>query len=337
MADKPPVRGLPSIAEARDLRATRKLPAASGKFWLWSLLAIVAISIFYWKKTQGENERTRARILAKQRSVADESGKTWLTLRERVERWTTTLAKDWTGKDDSDLVDADLKGQKDGGADLWKKPGLYLRVTRDAAKSPETIRAAAKESVRDAFTACLMKRPHADAHEGKACKKSKECEKGQICNEVGVCAKPSEPYNLRVLYRGMQPLDEIWVRDVETATDELRLRLRETEIDEAQAADVPLANEVLRRAEYLLLVVDEVPKDLKPDPERSVGELVQLDPHPVRVAVVDLKADKLLLRVRRSVDAAIPAVPGPAQDAIRRQILNCSLAESVRDAISAQH
>ncbi len=336
MADQRPVRGLPSIAEARDLRAQRKIPAASGKFWLFSLVAVVVISIFYWKKLQGENERTRARILAKERAIAHESGKAWLTLRDRVERWTMTLAKDWKGKDDTDLVDPALQPQKDGGAGLWREHGLYLRVTRDDAASVEKLRAAARESVRDAFTTCLLQRGRPKAPEGKECKKSKECDKGEICNEVGHCSTPSDPYNLRVLYRGLVPLDEAWVRDVETASDELRLRLREAEIDDVRDNDLPLANEVLGKARYLLLVVDEIPKDLKPDPARAVADVVQLERHTARVAVIDLATDKLLLRVQRVADAQIPAVPGAAQEAIQRQVLNCALAERVRDAISAQ-
>src|SRR4051812_20930015 len=88
-ADKPkPQRGLSAIREAREQRASRVTPSASGKFWLWALIAITALTIFYWKKTQSDNDANRARILAKQRAVAEQVGPLYKTVRDKVERWT---------------------------------------------------------------------------------------------------------------------------------------------------------------------------------------------------------------------------------------------------------
>lgn len=331
MAEKEkPQRGLPAIREARELRASRPWPAASGKFWLWSLIAISAITVFYWKKTSDDNDRTRARILAKQRQIAKDAGPMFYPLRDRIEAWTMQIAKDnW----DHDIVEPELGGGAKGDPPIFKRPGVYLRVSRPNAVSKEKIREAAQGSLRDAFTACLLKVPHLDAHKGKECKKSRECELGQICNEVSVCAVPTQPYNLRVAYRGMRPLDETWVRDVETASEELRLRLRETEIDEANASDIPVAIDLLKRAQYFLLVIDDVPEGTKPEDGGTIEQAVQSDVHPTRVAMFDLASGKMLLRVKRTIDVSIPVVPG-AIEAQRRQVLNCALAQDVRDTIA---
>jgi hypothetical protein len=336
--DKPrPPRGLSSIAEARELRQSRALPAASGQFWLWSLIAIVAMTIFYWKKTQSENEAFRARILAKQRAIAAEHGASFFSLRDRVEQWTAELAR---GTFEPDLVAPSLKGAGDRrDLPLFKRPGVYLRVTREDARSPEKIRAAARESLRDAFTSCLLHTPHLTQHKGQPCRVSKECPQGHLCNEADVCAQPGQPFNMRLAYHGLRVLGDAWVRSVQSsgdgASDTLVLRRYEMDIDSALSNDLPVVTELLRQAEYFLVVVDEIPEGFKAPPDASLAQAVQGEPHPARVALRDLKTGELLLRLHRTVDVTIPAVPGDAEaiDAQRRQILNCALAQEVRAAL----
>lgn len=336
--DKPrPPRGLASIAEARELRASRAWPAASGKFWLWSLIAIVAMTIFYWKKTQSENDAFRARILAKQRAIAADHGAPFFSLRDRAERWTADLAK---GSFEPDLIAPSLKeaGGK-GDLALFKRPGVYLRVTREDARSPEGIRAAARGSLRDAFTSCLLHTPHLTKHQGQACRVSKECPAGHLCNEADICAVPAQPFNLRLAYHGLRVLGDAWVRSVQSsgdgASDTLVLRRYEMDIDSALSNDIPVVTDLLRKAEFFLVVVDEVPEGFKAPPDGSLGQAIQGEPHPARVALHDLKTGELLLRLHRTVDVTIPTIPGDAEtmDAQRRQILNCALAQEVRAAL----
>lgn len=327
-----PIRGLPAIHEARELRESRKgIPTASSAFWLWSLIGVAVISIFYWRHAQGQNDRTRARILAKQRPLADEAGPRFTELRDKVEKFAQLLAKPGTLEE---YVDPEAAIGEKGDPAIFKRPGLYLRIAQPNAETSEKLRAAARESARDAFTACLLRTPHVSEHGGTACHKSKECQRGQICNEIGVCATPSSPYNLRVAYRGMFPLEESWVRDVQTSSEELRLRLRETEIDSLIANDWPVAVGALTAAEYLLILVDEVPKDFKPKEGDSLEEGLSSEVHPVRVGLMDLKSGRTLFKLRREVDVHVPVVPGANVDAQRRQIINCALARDVRESLT---
>jgi hypothetical protein len=334
--EKPrPPRGLSSIAEARELRASRVFPAASGQFWLWSLIAIVAMTIFYWKKTQNENDAFRARILAKQRAIAADHGGPFFALRDRAEKWTAELAK---GTFEPDFIAPSLKSQ---GPDfpLARAPGVYLRVTHEDARSPEKIRAAARESLRDAFTSCLLRTPHLTQHQGQACRVSKECPQGHLCNEADVCAIPGQPFNLRLAYHGLRVLSDSWVRSVQSsgdsASDTLILRRYEMDIDSALSNDLPVVTDLLRKAEFFLVVVDEIPEGFPKPAEGSLAQAIQSEPHNARVALYDLKSSQLLLRLHRQVDATIPAIPGDAAtlDAQRRQILNCALAQEVRSAL----
>jgi len=333
-----PQRGLPSIAESRELRASRPLPAASGKFWLWSLIAIVAMTIFYWKKTQSENEGYRARLLAQQRAVANEHGASFFNFRDRAEKWTMELAR---GTFEPDFIAPAFKASADkGDPPLFKRPGAYLRVTRDDARSTDKIRSAAKGSFRDAFTSCLLHTPHLTPHKGQACKLSKECPKDHLCNEVDICAIPAQPFNLRLAYHGLRVLGEAWVRDVQSsgdgASDSLFLRRYQMDIDSAVSNDIPVVTKLLREAEYFLVVVDEVPEGFQVPPNTPASQAIQNEPHPARVALYDLKSGEMLLRLHRPVDATIPAIPGDAEtiEAQRRQILNCALAQEVRSALS---
>ncbi|RYE87478.1 MAG: hypothetical protein EOO75_14430, partial [Myxococcales bacterium] len=315
--DKPRTRGLASIAEGRELRASRALPAASGSFWIWSLIAIVAMTIFYWRKTQSENEAFRARILAKQRGVAAESGQAFAALRDRAEEWTMKLAQ---GTFEPDFVAPSVRAAVDPKTSelpLLQHPGVYLRVTREGARTPESIRAAAAESLRDAFTSCLLHTPHLTAHQGQACKLSKECPSGQLCNEANICAAPAQPFNLRLAYHGLRVLGDEWVRRVQTAgdgaSDALLLRRYEMDIDSAVSNDIPVVNDLLRRAEYVLVVVDEVPEGFKAPETSTLAQAVQSEVHPARVGLYDLKSGQQLVRLHRTVDITVPAMPGDAE------------------------
>lgn len=304
-----------------------------------SLIAIVAMTIFYWKKTQSENEGYRARILAKQRVIAKEQGPIFFSVRDKAEKWTMELAK---GGFEPDFIAPAFKASaaQGGEAPLFKRPGIYLRVSRDQARLPENIRTAAKASLRDAFTSCLLHTPHLTQHQGQACKLSKECPQGQLCNEASVCSVPAQPFNLRLAYHGLRVLNEKWVRDVQSsgdgASDALVLRRYEMDIDSATSNDVPLVNELLQKSEFFLVVVDEIPDDFKAPADGTAALAVQSETHPARIGLYDLKSGEMLMRLHRTADATIPAIPGDAEsiDAQRRQILNCALAQEVRGALS---
>jgi hypothetical protein len=126
-------------------------------------------------------------------------------------------------------------------------------------------------------------------------------------------------------------LSDSWVHEVQDA-NELKLRLLGAEFDDSMRDEIPLAVEVLTKAQYFLLVLDEDP----PGGERT-AEQVQLVTHPARVAVWRVSDDKLLLRVRREAGGELlggtPNVEQASLEARQRQANSCALALAVRDAM----
>jgi hypothetical protein len=325
-------RGLPSIQEARDARAEGKTRWPSPKFWGYVGLLLALSAILHWKWSDSEIERTRQKLLADQRGVAAELGPRWLPLRERIERWTSSLAHD----PGTEVADREALAKWD----FRTKPGIYLRLRVEEAQTPEDIRAGARNSLRDGFTACLMRVPNPSAIGGTACKRTRDCPAREFCNEQNHCSRPAQPFNLRVAYQTMHILTEEWVREVQTADSELRTRLYVTNFEDAIRDELPLAAELLTQAQYLLVVLDETPKGLAlPDADAgtiALDEAVQGVAHASRVAVYRLSDDKLLLRVRRESGGELIGQAPADSDALQarqRQANSCALALAVRDAM----
>ena len=322
-----PQRGLPAITRARELREARKNnPAASGKFWIWSGVAVAALSIFYWKKTQADNEAYRTRVLTRQRAIAAEMGPLFFPLREKIERWTADTARgEWA----NELVGGSAEVARVL-PELLKKPGIYLRLAQPDAQPAEKLRVAATDSLLDEFVLRFVRNPGPDPHLGKECTATRECTPGQMCNEIGHCAEPSQPYNLRIAYRGTRVLNDEWVHTVETADEELRLRLFERDLNSAVESDIPITIDLLKRAQYFLVVIDELPPGLvAADKDTSLEQTAQAEVHTARVAVYDIRRDALVARVRERVDATVPVVQNGI-GAQRRQIFNYELARQSR-------
>jgi hypothetical protein len=113
----------------------------------------------------------------------------------------------------------------------------------------------------------------------------------------------------------------------------MRLRLLERDFDSAVQEDIPLAIDLLVRAQYFLLLLDENAD--KPDEVPDAGtysESLQAVQHPVRVFAWDLATKKLLFRVRTDTMAAVgmTADSAAARLAVRRQSNNCAIAVDVR-------
>ncbi|MFT3770067.1 MAG: hypothetical protein QM820_31955 [Minicystis sp.] len=329
---KPRNRGLPSIQEARDARSEGKSRWPSPKFWGYVGLVLAVSFILHWKWTSSEVDRGKQKLLADQRGVAAELGPRWLPLRDKIEKWTIELAKN-AGPE---VVDRDALGKWDFRA----RSGIYLRLRVEDAQTPEAIRAGAKGSLRDAFTACLMRVPNPSATAGKECKRTRDCPAREFCNEQDHCSKPAQPFNLRVAYRTMAILSDDWVRDVQAVDSELRLRLYQTNFEDAIRDDMPLATELLAQAQYYLVVLDETPAGVTlpaPDAGVTANEVVQGTAHHSRIGVFRLADDKVLLRIRRPAGGeligASPSVDENVLAARQRQANSCALALSVREAM----
>ena len=148
-----------------------------------------------------------------------------------------------------------------------EKAGIYLRLRVDQAKSVDVLREAAKGSLRDGFTSCLMRTGGEGPLEGTACDTIRECKSGQICNDLGHCAAPTQPYNLRVAYRTMYVLTPGWVKDAQDADDDLRLRALRLAFDDATRFDLPIAVDLVTRATFFMAVLDALARQL-PNQER---------------------------------------------------------------------
>ena len=329
----PRKRGLPAVHANRAARASGKIRYPSVKFWGYSALILAVGAIMQWKWSTNEVESSRQGLMAKQRAVAAELGPRWFPLREKIERWTTELAAD----PGAEVIDREaLKSW-----DFRDKSGIYLRLRTEDAKTPEAIRANALNSLRDGFTACLMQVPNPSATAGNACRRTRDCTAGEFCNEQDHCSKPSQPFNLRVAYRTLHVLTDEWIHDAQETTSDLRVRAMIVGFDDAVRDDIPLAVEILQKAQYLLVVLDEsVPGMVLPAADAgafAAAEAVQGVPHHARVGVWRLSDGKLVLRLRREAGGQLlgvtPAVDAEVLGSRQRQANSCALALEVRGAM----
>jgi hypothetical protein len=328
MADESRKRGLPAVEQARELRERGgRMPPP--KFWAWAGLIIAVSAIIYWKMAQGRVESDKSALLARQRAVMAELGPRWFPLRDRVERWTVELAKD----PGTEVVDKDLLKAWD----FRDKPGIYLRLDVDQATSPEAIRKAANDSLRDGFTACLVRADNKNQLSGKECKRTRDCAVGEICNELDRCAPPAQPYNLRVAYRSMRVLSEEWVREAQDASGDLTVRALQAFFEDTVHDDIPVAVDLLSRGQYFMLVLDESVPDLQVPDGGTRSDALRAVPHPSRIGIWRLSDNKLVLRIRRSPEAVLEAAGMPTEERViaaqRRQAQSCALAMAVRQAM----
>jgi hypothetical protein len=330
MSDEERTRGLEAIRRSREERQRGKWPVIPGRFWLWTGTILAVWAVVYYKRTQGEIESQKARIFARQRGVAAELGPRFEPLRDRIEKWTVEASGPYAG----DLVDPDAKTW-----DFAGQPGIYLRLRIGDATSVPKIRKASDASLRDGFTACLFHVPNPDPASGPPCKYTHECAAGSFCNEVDHCMPAAQPFNMRAAYRGTRILTDDWAVELRAASDDMRMRLLEREFDAVVNDDVPLVIDLMTRAQFFLLVLDEDPGSGVPADAGREG--IQAAAHPSRVMLWGLKAphQKPLLRLRRDLDAKLvmtgeAATAAPEiQAAQQRQANGCQLALDVREAL----
>ncbi|EYF00714.1 hypothetical protein [Chondromyces apiculatus] len=294
------------------------------KFWAYAGIVLAVTLILNWKWSQGQIESSRQKLMAKQRAVLVELGPRWTELRDRVERWTSELARE-AGPD---VIDREaLKGW-----DFRQMPGVYLRLRTDQVGTAEDIRKGAVGSLRDAFTACLLRANNQNPLAGKECQRTRDCAQGEYCNENDHCSRPVQPFNLRIAYRTLRVLSDEFVRDVQ-GSNELGLRALDGTFEDIMRDDMPLATELLTRAQYYLVVLDEPAEGAK---VQSTEDLLAT-PHHARIGVWRLSDGKLVLRLRREASAdlrgGMPVVDADVMAAQQRQANSCALALSVRQAM----
>ncbi len=341
MADHRP--GLPSLNEAR---AERKRQIATGRakvggfpphLVLWALVILGTAGVLYYRKSQSDLEQARNALMAKQRAVAALLGPKLLPIRDKVESAAKELsAEPYPG----DFVSPGQDLER-----LAETPSIYLRLRIEEASDVEKLRKAAAESLRDGFTSCLYRDPRAAAPAvGATCRLSADCQAGELCTEFNVCQRPTQPFNMRLLYRALHVLSSKWTDEVHQARNELAIDAYDGGLESVTRVDVPAAIEVFQRAKLVTVVLDEAPKGGLPPAtatDETEPERLQRTEHMARVGIWDLKSGQLLLRVRTEAagqlhDVGRPASQEPAAVAARqRQANSCGLALSVKQKIAA--
>lgn len=340
----PRQRGLPSLNEAREQRrrllvsGKARIYGGSPQFWLWTALLLAAFTVIYWKYALGQLESQKSAVMAKQRAVMQALGPKIVPFRDRVESWVLELAGDALPNTVAEgaTIDAMASG-----------PGVYLRLRLSNAKDIPSLRRAAARSLRDGFTSCLFVRR--EDTDGPPCKSPSDCHSGLLCNDRNVCGRPSQPYNLRLAYRTLRILSSEWTDDLHQATTDLSVRAFELDLDAVTKNDVPVAAELLARARYFTVVLDEEPvtglpsamEHARGEREESEEERIQRAPHLARVGIWDVRTGQLLLRLRaEAAGEFVPVGTGRVDSpktlaAEQRQVNGCALALEVKEAIGA--
>src|SRR5262249_15958855 len=124
--------------------------------------------------------------------------------------------------------------------------------------------------------------------------------------------------------------------------DDLRLRVFTEQYDKAVREEVPLAIDVVRRARFFLLVLDEDVPEAAPfaDGGALTEAALQMVPHPAPVHLFQLPRGREIRRLLRSGDArVVPAgervvTDSETRDAMQRQANNCALARRVQEMLA---
>lgn len=314
-----------------------RLREAAPQFWLWTIVGFAVFGIVYWRYSESELKNQKSELLARQRAVSESIGKDGFGLVERVEAWTRELGQG---------VPELLPSQEQFDA-ITRGPGIYLRLRLADAGSSESMRKAAQRSLRDGFTSCMFVGRKGDPSQGPACRTPSQCEPGLLCNEWSVCAPPGQPFNLRLLYSALRVLTPEWSEELDKAGNDLAVRVLEHDLDKVIKHDVPLGAEVVRRAKYVTLVLDEDPvggipplPDAEPKLEETLEQRLQALPHSARVGIWDLERNERVLGLRaeaagRFVSAGQRRVDDPKTSrAQQRQANSCALAIEIRDRVA---
>jgi hypothetical protein len=316
--------GLKAIDEARSARGHKKANRITGPVALVAGGAALVVITGAYFVSNSSLEKKKSDLLEKQRAAVQTVGGEWYPLRDKLEKLTLEAAQ---GEFKGDQVAPEAATW-----DFRSMPGIYLRSRVADAKNVESLRRQARDSGRDAFAACFLRENNPSiAAEAKG-------------EDAGTGAE-DQPWNLRQAYQSTRILEDGWAQEVKEASDELRVRAFELQYEKSQREEIPLAVNIVKRAQFFLLVLDEdveEAKELALDGGKVTWAEVQQVAHPARVHVVNLKTNQEVIRVRRSAEADFRfagerAVADPnVRAAMKRQVNNCALAQVVWAAIKPE-
>ncbi len=325
-SDKPRDLGLKAIRDARIGRGAARHGRISSKVWLVGISAVISVVAVAWLFRERSLGNQKEELLSKQRAALTTVGAEWFPLRDTMEKTTIEAAGPYKG----DFVDPETTKW-----DFRSAPGIYLRMRVEDAKDAALIRKKAEESKRDSFIGCLFRENNPTA----AAKARGDADAGSGWND--------QPWNLQLAYYATRVLTDEWVTEVKDAEDEIHLRVFVQQYEKAKNEEIPLAVDIIKKAQFFMLVLDEdVPEAqaLTPDAGRNAGKITEKElqqvPHPTRIHLIDLRKNKEMVRLRLESEADFRfAGEGRVRDpdtlaAMKRQVNNCALAHDVWAAIN---
>ena len=273
-------------------------------------VASMALVVSKIRRDRAQLERARfaliAEVSAQSASLTEDDTK----ITERLEPWLFRLA---AATYEGDLIADELRSPGAASVTL-ARPSVYLRGPIDTLTSSKGIEGAASDSVKDAFLLCLVDPPDSRA------------EKPLLAKARAAYSKQLEALtpNVRRLHDAqiaLPVLDAEFQERIRTAPDLTHIDLLRQVFE---AAPVERGKRAAK-AELLIALMDETGAATAPtelDGERA---------HDVRIALIDLPASKLLLRLRRHVDPSwIAAVTRPT---FARGVDSCALGLDVHNSI----
>lgn len=199
--------------------------------------------------------------------------------------------------------------------DEWlRRPGIYVRGTKEELSRRSTHPAAAAASIKDAFLYCLYVPPASRAEQDLLARVRGVNFGGTVVEDRTKAARRLHELELGLaLADGLE--GPIKAARNEHDLERLELRVRQTPVAEAlQAA----------RAEVLIVVVDDPPGARPTEPENE-------SPHPVRALLVDLARREVSASVARRVELA--GWSNSTKIGWAGSVQGCALAWDVRDAL----
>ena len=310
--------GLKAIYDGREQRKPGgKYGRPTTAVYLLGVSAILASLVVHHFVNEHQLSERKSAMLAQRNALNATIGAEWAPLRDAIEKYVLASAKDWKG----DFVAPEARTW-----DFRSEPGIYLRMRVADAKDVESLRRAAAESQKDAFTGCFLREPNAPAVRGDA--------------DAG--AFPEQPWNLGKAYAATRVLGDDWGDAMKQVDDDMPLRVYEGQLAKAEKVDMKLAAEMVKKAKFFLLVLDEDAPDARKFADGGAIDeaAIQMVPHDARVHVLDLRSNKEIARVKREGSASFRfmgehAVDDETQAAMQRQVNNCALADEVKAAIAA--
>jgi hypothetical protein len=324
-------RGLSAVERSRAER--RKFPRPPWKAAAWFGLVVAVALGLYGYRASSDLDGERQVLLSKQRATRAELEPLWSALRSKIE----SSAKDLASTSGEELIEREELSR----FPFQQLPGIYLRIRQGQADNPEKLQAAALTASKDAFTACLMRTAGDSPIAGAECTRTSQCPSGQLCNELSRCARPAQPYNLRLAYRALFVIEEAWAEEVRTTRSDLTLSALSGTFDDVMRSEIPIAIELLSKAQFILLVVDELAEpgggapDAGPPPEDR--DVLEGKTWFSRVGLYRLSDGKPIVRMRREVKGQLlggSRAADPEVEAARlRQARSCALALELRQAV----